>query len=218
MNATIEYYGYFLSDFRNSISDVVDCLLIVLVLVLIFLFSYRRYLVRRCNKKEYWLPIVDDGGHVIGRVARSISLENPGMYQHPLIRILTFKSGTIYLTPRTYEFCPDIGKYDHPFECMMEYGLSIEETIKGIQEEFFPESDPPRFVLRYKHENEIGQWQVLLYVLSIKDEEELIGLDKSQGRFWTVQQIQENLGKSCFSSFLEGEAEFLKTISGINLQ
>ncbi|MDD4922366.1 MAG: hypothetical protein PHS30_07815, partial [Bacteroidales bacterium] len=154
--------------------------------------------------------------NVIGRVARSVSIETPGVYQHPLIRILVNQSGTIYLTPRTYEFCPDFGKYDHPIECMMKYGKSIEETLGYLQKEYFPKSESPRFLLKYKHENDIGHWQVLLYILSIKEESELIGLDKKKGKFWTRQQIQENIGKSYFSAFLEGEIDFMKTITEIN--
>ena len=212
MNASVEYYGEYFSNFKGSVSGALVVLLIALGLIIVALFFYRRYLIRRCNKNEYWLPVVDDGGNVIGRVARSVSLENPGTYQHPLIRIMAFKSGTLYLSPRTYEFCPDIGKYDHPFEYMMQYGMSVEETLEKIQKKFFPDSQTPKFSLRYKHENKIGHWQVLLYILHIEDEKELINLDKRRGKFWTIQQIQENLGKSYFSSFLEGEMAFLESL------
>jgi len=70
--------------------------------------------------------------------------------------------------------------------------------------------------LKYKHENKFGSWQVLLYILRIDDEEDLIGFDKSKGKFWTIPQLEENLGKACFSSFLEGELDFIRTINDIN--
>jgi len=212
MNASIEYYGGYLSNFKASVSSVLAMLVLILGVVGLILFLYRRYLIQRSSIKEYWLPVVEDSGRVIGRVARSVSLEKPGIYQHPLVRILTYKPGAIYLSPRTYESCPDLGKYDHPFECMMEYGHSVEETIERMQNKYFPDSMHPKFLLKYKHENEIGQWQVLLYILTIQDEKELIRLDKSKGRFWTIQQIRENLGMSYFSKFLEGEMDFLETI------
>ncbi|MDD4921387.1 MAG: hypothetical protein PHS30_02800, partial [Bacteroidales bacterium] len=104
MNISIDYYGKNFSDFRSSIPDFLIILILLLGLVVIAFLLYRRYLIRQCYIKEYWLPIVDDGGNVIGRVARSVSIETPGVYQHPLIRILVNQSGTIYLTPRTYEF------------------------------------------------------------------------------------------------------------------
>jgi hypothetical protein len=209
---SIKYFGKFLPKYDNSITDVIALLVTLLVLVVTILFIYRKCLINRASRKEYWLPIVDDGGSVIGRVARSVSLEKPGTYQHPLIRILILRSGNIYLSPRTYELSPDFGKYDHPFECMMEYGLSIEETLKDMKKKFFPLSQTPRFLLKYKHINEIGQWQVLLFVLNILDEGELIGVDKCRGKFWTIRQIRENIGKSYFSAFLEGEIDFLEAL------
>jgi len=212
MMASIEYYGDFFTAHKSSISTVLALLVVVLIVAVVILLIYRRYLIKRCMKKEYWLPIVNDTGRVIGRVARSASLEKPGTYQHPLIRIMVYKPGFVFLSPRTYEFCPDVGKYDHPFECMMEYGVSVEESIEKMQKEFFPGSHSPKFLLRYKHENAIGRWQVLLYLLTIEDENELIGLDKNDGKFWTIQQIRENVGKSFFSTFLEGEIDLLETL------
>jgi len=216
MKTSIQYFLEYVFNSQGSILEILFALLILLALILIVSFFYRRYLIKRCNRKEYWLPIVEDGGYVIGRVARSVSMENPGVYQHPVIRILVYKSGAICLMPRTYELCPDVGKFDHPYECMMEYGVSIEAALHEMQKKYFPKSAPPQFLLKYKHENAIGKWQVLLYILRIKDESELIGLDKSKSKFWSIQQIQENLGKSYFSAFLEGEVSFLKTISELN--
>lgn len=208
MNASIEYF----SGLNSSVTSALVILLIILVVIVAGLFLYRRYLIRRMHKKEYWLPIINDHGNVIGRVARSVSFEEPGMYQHPLIRILVFKSGTIYLAPRNFEFGSDKYKYDHPFEYMMRYGYSVEESIGRIQKRFFPNSEPPKFLLRYKHENASGRWQILLYVLRIEDEKELSHLDKIKGKFWTIPQIDENLGKSFFSAELEGEIKFLDTL------
>lgn len=213
MNASIDYYGEYMPRVSGSPTSILAVLVLVLVVIIIVLFLFRHFMIRRSISKEYWLPIVDDSGRVIGRVARSVSLENPGVYQHPLIRVLIIKSGTIFLTPRTLDFCPDYGKFDHPFERMMEYGYSVEETIEVMQKDYFPHSAAPKFVLRYKHFNEIGHWQVLLYILTIRDEKELVGVDYTRGKFWTIPQISENLGKSYFSSFLEGEIDFLETLA-----
>ena len=213
MKVLLEYFGIYLSNFISSIFEILTVLLIILGLIILLVFWFRGYLVKKCIKNEYWLPVVDDAGKVIGRVARSVSFEKPCIYQHPLIRILVFKSGAIYLSPRTYEFCPDYDRYDHPFERMMEYGKTIEDTLEEFRKIHFPNSQIPQFILRYKHKNEIGLWQVFLYILRISDEKELAGLDKGKGKFWTVQQIEENFGKACFSSFLEGEIDFLKTLT-----
>lgn len=184
----------------------------VLTTIAILLLLYRWYLIKQSRKKEYWLPIVNDKANVIGRVAQSISFEVPGTYQHPLVRIVTYKPGAIYLHPRTNELCPESGKYDHPFESLMEYGLSVDEVLRNLQTRYFPKSQLPKFLLRYRHINEKGRWQVLLFILRINDESELVGLDKNQGKFWTIPQIKANLKKKFFSTCFEGEFDFLRTI------
>ncbi|MCE5175138.1 MAG: hypothetical protein ABFC90_10555 [Bacteroidales bacterium] len=216
MDVSIEYYGGYVSEFKGSLVDFFVVLVFLLGIAAIILILYHLYLLKQCRQKEYWLPIVDDGGNVIGRVARSVSYETPGKYQHPLIRILISKDRSIYLAPRPFDFCPEYGLYDHPIEYLMEFGKSIEESISELQKKHFPNSPQPRFLLKYKHENKFGSWQVLLYILRIEDEEDLMGFDKSKGKFWTIPQLQENFGKSCFSSCLEGELDFIRTINDIN--
>jgi len=212
MILSIEYYRGYLSDFKGTILELLIIILIILGILFIILFLYKRYLVCWSHKKEFWLPVVNEAGNVIGRVARSISFEKPHLYQHPLIRILVIKSGAIFLTPRTSAICPDFGKYDYPFERMMRYGESVEDTIKDLQKNHFPKSQKPDFVLKYKHENNIGTWQVLLYLLNVADEKELINIDKNKSKFWPIQQIEDNKGKSCFSALLESELDFMKTL------
>lgn len=218
MNRLLEYIGLpcVLEGSILSLVEILICLSILLVFVVLLLKLYRQYLVRQSKLMEYWLPIVDDEGNVKGRVARSVSLETPGKYQHPMIRIMIFRPGGIYLTHRSFEYCPDFGLYDHPIEYMMEFGKSVEESISDLQKKFFPNCPQPGFLLKYKHENEIGQWQVLLYCICIPHEEELTGVNKSHGKFWTISQIQENTGKSWFSKLFEGEFDFIKTLTGLD--
>jgi len=216
MANSIEYFRDSLSECKGLLVDFFVVLALFLGVAAIILILYHLFLVKQSHLKEYWLPIVDNGGKVIGRVARSVSFETPGKYQHPVIRILISKGRSIYLLPRRFEFFPEYGLYDYPIEYLMEFGKSIEETISEIQKKYFPNSPQPRFLLKYKHENKFGNWQILLYNLRVEDEKDLMGFDKSKGKFWTIPQLQENFGKAFFSSVLEGELDFIKTIIDIN--
>lgn len=212
MNDFIDYNGANLLGLNSAFLEILVPLLILFGIVVLALLFYRRYLKRRSHKKEYWLPIVDDTGNAIGRVARFVSFEKPHLYQHPLIRIVVRKSKSIYLSPRRSEICPDYQTYDHPFERMMRYGESVEHCINIYQKRHFPKSQRPQFALKYKHENAIGSWQVLLYILRVNDENELINMDKNKGKYWYMSQLHENRGMSCFSTLLEGELDFMKLI------
>jgi len=216
MNVSVECYGCCLSEFKGSLIDLLFLLILFLGIAAVILILYHLYILKRCHQKEYWLPIVDDGGNVIGRVAKSVSFETPGKYQHPIIRILISKGSSIYLSSRPFGFCSDYGLYDYPIKYLMAFGKSIEKSISELQKKHFPNSPQPRFLLKYKHENKFGSWQVFLYILRIENEGELIGFDKCKGKFWTFPQIQENFGKACFSPFLEGELDFIRAITDIN--
>jgi hypothetical protein len=181
-------------------------------LVVLVYYLFRRYFHLKSLREEFWLPVIDDMGNVLGRVARSVSIETPGRYQHLMIRILVYKSGTIYLLPKENCFCEEPGLYDLPFERLMRYGEAVEEVLDFYKRTFFPKTQSLHFMLKYKHHNECGRFQVLLYMLAINDDSELVGLGK--GKFWTLQQIQENVGQHCFSSQIQGEYDFLKIMVG----
>lgn len=212
MNVSMDYCKEYLTDPKTVIVGILALSLILYGIVVIIRLLCKRYLINWSQRKEYWLPVVDDAGNVIGRVARSVSIENPKAYQHPLIRVMVYKPGMIYLSPRRSEIFPDHEKYDHAFERMMRYGENVEECVRIFKKRHFPKSKKPHFALKYKHKNEIGTWQVLLYILKVDDESELINMDKNKGKFWPLSQIKENKGKGCFSALLEGELDFINMI------
>ena len=187
---------------------VLGILLLFLVIYLIYNFCLKSYLIKRCNQEEIWLPIVDDTGNVIGRVAQSVSIENPGKFQHPLIRIVVWSKEKMYLKPRPSESLFDIGKFDNPFEIVLKYGKSIEETLEEVHRNYLPYAAKPHFMLKYSYENSKGKWQVFLYYVSIFDESRLKSLNFSEGKLWPIRQVKDNIGKTYFSDIFENELEF----------
>jgi hypothetical protein len=168
----------------------------------------RHYFIRRSYKQETWLPVTDDKGNIIGRVAQSVSMENPGKYQHPLVRMILWCNGKLYLKPRSPELLFENSKMDLPFEIVLKYGEGIEEKMDYIHENYFSTCNKPLFLLKYAYENEGGKWQVFLYYINIPDENLLGSLDFRDGKLWPVKQIKENIGKSYFSKILENELAF----------
>ena len=68
----------------------------------------------------------------------------------------------------------------------------------------------PRLLLRYVFENNKVKHQVSLFVVCQQNEKPL-GLNIGQnGKFWTVQQIEENLNTGIFSEYMEKEFPYLK--------
>lgn len=201
-------------------SDVADWLawlglaLLLVALLLILRWLYAMSLIRKCNRRETWLPVCDDSGNVIGRVARSVSQESPGLYQHPLVRILVWCNGRVFLRTRDAESGFEQGLVDHPFELMLKFGEDIDAQIQQVKRTYFSEGTQSRFLLKYKHENTDGIWQVFLYMLIVQNERDLSKLCKEGGKTWTLQQLRENKGKHYFSSIFESEIQFFSTLLG----
>jgi hypothetical protein len=156
--------------------------------------------------------VVDDTGNVIGRVAKSVSMEEPGKYQHPLIRILIWHKGKLYLRHRTRNVCFEKGLVDHPFEQLIPYGATVDDVLMKVRCNYFPDSEKPRFLLKYKHENKEGKWLVLLYLIILPDENQLKQLQTESGKLWTLKQIKENRNMGYFSNIFEGEFGFFNTL------
>mgnify|MGYP007041018153 CR=1 FL=1 len=51
-------------------------------------------------RKEMWLPVLNDGGKVIGCIARSVSRSLPKKYYHPVVRVAVIYQGMLYLVNR----------------------------------------------------------------------------------------------------------------------
>ena len=66
---------------------IIGILLLFLVIYVFYNFFLKSYFIKRCNQEEIWLPIVDDTGNVIGRVAQSVSIENPGRSSQKIFTI-----------------------------------------------------------------------------------------------------------------------------------
>jgi hypothetical protein len=195
-----------------TLSGVIILILVAVFVLFFFKLLFHHYMIWKCKKQEKWLPVVDDAGNIIGRVAKSVSLEEPGKFQHPLIRVIVLCNGLMYLKVRGSDSVFEKGKVDHPFEIMIEFGKSIEETIEAVSKRISSDCTGSRFIIKYRHENDEGKWQVLLYAIELTDENQLGAIDSCDGKLWTIKQIRENIGKSYFSNIFEGEIDFLSTI------
>ncbi len=200
----------------NAVNTWAVVVMVAFLAVLVFVFLKRvlhRILYYTSRFAENWLPVVDDSGNIIGRVARRVSMEDPHRYQHPLVRVMVWYNGKLYLTPRSSKAPFEQGMMDHPMERLVRYGESIDEVLAKLCSCCSPDCDRPRFLLKYKHENKEGKWLVLLYQVTLTYEAQLILNDGGFGKFWPLYQVSENKGMSYFSTILEGEIDFINSIT-----
>ena len=146
-------------------------------------------------RKEMWLPVLNDGGKVIGCIARSVSRSLPKKYYHPVVRVAVIYQGMLYLVNRGKKSFVSPDTIDYPFYSYVLFRHSIESTVRetmgGLGEK---EDVMPRFLIRYTFENEKVKHLVNLYVMCVRSEKVMDQIKQPNGKLWTSKQIEENLG------------------------
>ena len=189
-----------------------DMGLIIGVAVIVYE-QIRLLMVRGRLKKEMWLPVLNDKGSVIGCIAYSVSRLLPKKYYHPIVRIALVHKGMLYLAKRNEYAYVSASMIDYPFYRYVLFRQSIEaaaqEAVEGLKT--LVGKIQPRLLIRYTFENERVKHKVSLFVICIQDEQVIEQYKQVQdGKLWSIQQIEENLGKGIFSVYFEREFSYLK--------
>ena len=189
-----------------------DMGLIIGVAVIVYE-QIRLLMVRGRLKKEMWLPVLNDKGSVIGCIAYSVSRLLPKKYYHPIVRIALVHKGMLYLAKRNEYAYVSASMIDYPFYRYVLFRQSIEaaaqEAVEGLKT--LVGKIQPRLLIRYTFENERVKHQVSLFVICIQDEQVIEQYKQVQdGKLWSIQQIEENLGKGIFSVYFEREFSYFK--------
>ena len=157
--------------------------------------------------------MVDVKGHVIGRVAYSVSLSAEARhYRHPVVRIAVMHRGMLYLSRRDADRVVSPEAIDHPFCAPILFGHTPEQTVRYlVGRNLFGKSDlKPRLLVRYAFDNERVSRLVSLYVVHLRSESTLDDYTRDrEGKLWTTQQIEDNLHSGLFSEYFEQEYPYL---------
>lgn len=197
---TPELHRFFLGNFR------------FLFIFLLMLFSFIRlgWLNYRF-RSEVWLPILDDEGTVIGKVARDVSRQMKGKYMHPHVRVLIFCKGRLFMRSRcSKEHIVDIGCQDTPLGKDLHYAQDFPGMLHYMMAKIGGHHLKPRFFTRYKFEHKGFSRMIFLYTLIVPDENLFSKPFFQKGKLWTQQEIENNIGKGVFAEVFEEEYELLR--------
>ncbi len=164
------------------------------------------------NQNEMF-PIVDEDGHVTGSATRG-ECHNGSRLLHPGVHLHVFNAaGDLYLQKRPEWKDIQPGKWDTAVGGHVDYGETPEQALhREVREELGITAFTPEFVTKYvfdgQRERELVYVHRTTYIGEIRPSaEELDG-----GRFWTLQEIREAMGKDILTPNFE--AEFRKCFSG----
>lgn len=157
------------------------------------------------DKKELF-PITDENGNVLGKITREEAHDGRKVI-HPVVHLHVFNScGELYLQKRPEWKDIQPGKWDTATGGHVCYGESIEEALmREVREEInitdFIPKDLGHYVFESSREKE------LVYVFcTVYDKEIRPNINElSEGRFWSKDEIFENIGKDVFTPNFEKE-------------
>ena len=157
------------------------------------------------NQQELF-PIVDESGAVIGKATRG-KCHSGSLLLHPVVHLHVFNAqGDVYLQKRPEWKLIQPGKWDTAVGGHLDYGETPDEALsREVSEELGITDFEPQFIGKYVFESRIERELIYVYRTTYDGEirpskEELDG-----GRFWTMQQIREAVGKNVLTPNFERE-------------
>lgn len=157
------------------------------------------------DRQDELLPLVDENGNITGAATRG-ECHNGSMMMHPVVHLHVFNSkGELYLQKRPEWKDIQPGKWDTAVGGHIDLGEHVEQALfreageeLGI-EGFTPEA-LPQYVFRSACECEMVYPYKTVYDKDIRPSEETSG-----GRFWSMDEIRESIGKGIFTPNFEQE-------------
>ena len=157
------------------------------------------------DRQDELLPLVDENGNITGAATRG-ECHNGSMMMHPVVHLHVFNSkGELYLQKRPEWKDIQPGKWDTAVGGHIDLGEHVEQALfreageeLGI-EGFTPEA-LPQYVFRSERECEMVYPYKTVFDKDIRPSEETSG-----GRFWSMDEIRESIGKDILTPNFEQE-------------
>ena len=157
------------------------------------------------NQQELF-PIVDESGLVIGSATRG-ECHSGSKLLHPVVHLHVFNSkGDIYLQKRPEWKDIQPGKWDTAVGGHIDYGETPEEALhREVREELGITKFCPEQLDMYVFESQ--RERELVYVNRTTYDGEICpsAAELDGGRFWTMQEIHEAMGKGILTPNFESE-------------
>lgn len=162
------------------------------------------------DNQEEMFPIVDEDGNITGAATRG-ECHGGSKLLHPVVHLHVFNSrGELYLQRRPAWKDIQPGKWDTAVGGHVDLGECVADALKReVSEELGIVDFQPELLTQYVFESERERELVFVHK-TIYDGEISPSAELDGGRFWTIDEIRENLGKGIFTPNFENEIKRVK--------
>jgi isopentenyldiphosphate isomerase/intracellular septation protein A len=171
-------------------------------------FKSRRY------SKEEWFPVVEESGKIIGSAPRRVCHDGKSKLLHPVVHLHLFnKEGKIYLQKRAASKDIQPGKWDTSVGGHISPGERIEDAlVRESKEELEIKDFEPQFIQKYVWES-ARERELVFSFITVSEQLPVFNPDEiDEGRYWSLDEIRQNIGKDIFTPNLEHEYKLLTDI------
>lgn len=162
---------------------------------------------------EEWFDIVTPQGNIVGKAPRTAVHGNPQLL-HPVIHIHILNSvGELFLQKRSPNKDLYPNRWDTAVGGHVKSGESIGHALnREAEEELGISMMEFKPLFRYVHKNNYESELVHGFFLQDDGPFYINREEISEGRFWQIENIEQNLGKDVFTPNFEDEFALLKKI------
>jgi isopentenyldiphosphate isomerase/intracellular septation protein A len=162
-------------------------------------------------ENEEWLPVVDEGGKIIGKAPRSLCHEGNKIL-HPVVHLHVLNPhGHIYLQKRPMQKLVQPGKWDTAVGGHISFGEDLQTALRReAYEEIGLEKFSAKPLGSYRWDTEIESELVYYFISYDFQKIRLHSEEVVEGKFWSSSQIEKQLGQDVFTPNFEHEYRLLK--------
>lgn len=212
-------FSYSFSSLENTYISIIKYVYAG-VFALLFLYEIIRvYLIRRRLLKEDWVPILSENGEVIGSEQYFSNFFGEKKYMHPVVRMHIVDKGKLLLQKYSCDNPHAPSMWDVAVSNHVRVGETIEQSLhRTVKMMYTNEPKNIVFLSNYSKESQYEFEYIFLFVGCDASDMQLQNASHIQTKWWTVQQINEELNSGIFTEEFVQEYHLLERSGLISAQ